>query len=336
MGDQHSVGTRLTEGWDCPSGSIDLSVVIPVFNEEENLPELYGRLTKALDAVGASYELIFVDDGCVDGSLERLRQISACDPRVRAVRFARNFGQHVALSAGIERSQGEIVVLMDADLQSDPEDIPRFIAKIREGCDMVAGWRANRSELGLVRRVGSALMNMILNLATGVCLHDHGCGFRAMTRRVAQWVNRSGDLRRFLALLLVTSARAVGEVPIANHPRRRGRSKYSLFKLFALTFELLIALSGRSFRLVGWGGILATLVGCVAALGYLLGRFVLGMGPNYLLLMTIVLLICGGLQGSILGLLGEYVIRGYHTAQGVPFYLVEEEIGGKGTTVRSP
>ncbi|MDE2058810.1 MAG: glycosyltransferase family 2 protein [candidate division NC10 bacterium] len=308
--------------------AIALSVVVPVFNEEANLSELYERLTKTLDGLGSSYEIIFVDDGCTDGSSQRLRELAAGDPRVRAVRFVRNFGQHAALSAGIERSRGDIVILMDADLQSDPEEVPRFISKIGEGCDLVTGWRADRQDLGIARRIGSAVMNKLVSLSTGATLHDHGCGFRAMTRRVAQEINRSGDLRRFLAVRLVTAAHAVGEVPIANHARRRGQSKYTPFRLLALTFELLLVVSAGSFRIIGCAGILGALVGGLVACGALLGRLAFGMVVGPFVLVAILFLVLGGVQFTILGLLGEFVVRGYHAAQALPFYVVEEEIGG--------
>lgn len=317
------------------AGAMALSVVIPVFNEEGNLPELYERLTKTLDGLGSPYEIIFVDDGSQDAGFRRLREVAATDQRIRVLRLAKNFGQHVALSAGIERSRGDTVILMDADLQTEPEEIPRFVAKIHEGCDMVTGWRAGRPEIGITRRAGSAVMNWMVSLATGVRLHDHGCGFRAMTRRVAQEINRSGDLRRFLAVLLVTAARAHGEVPIANRLRRRGQSKYTLFRLLALTFELLLAVSAGSFRVIGSAGILGTLVGCLVALGALLGRFAFGMAVNSLVAVAILLLVLGGVQFTILGLLGEFVVRGYRAAQALPFYVIEEEIGGGGAQAGS-
>lgn len=316
-------------GSESAAGATALSVVIPVFNEEGNLPELYERLTKTLDGLGSSYEIIFVDDGCQDASFQRLKEVAASDRGVLVLKFSRNFGQHVALSAGIERSRGNIVILMDADLQSDPEEIPRFVSKIHEGCDLVTGWRAGRPELGMTRRAGSAVMNRMISVSTGVFLHDHGCGFRAMTRRVAQEINQSGDLRRFLAVRLVTAARSVGEVPIANHLRRRGHSTYTFSRLIALAFELLMAVSVRSFRVIGCMGVAGALAGLLMAFGYLLGRVAFGMASSGWILAAIMLLIGGGIQLTTLGLIGEYAVRGYHAAQALPFYVIEEEIGGE-------
>jgi glycosyltransferase involved in cell wall biosynthesis len=310
-------------------GRVELSVIVPIFNEVENLPELYDRLVKTLDGTDLrSFELIFVDDGSTDGSFDRLRDLSAVDARVRIIKFVRNFGQHAALSAGMERSLGDIVIFMDADLQNAPEDIPRFIAKIREGYDLVSGWRMTRQKLGLMRWLGSTIVNHVMTYSTGVFLHDHGCGYKAVTRRVAGEASRYGHMRRFLVPLLLTLARSVGEVPIHDAERQQGRSKYNFFHLFSMTFDFLTAFSMRPFRVVGLGGIFATVSGFLGSCAYLIGRFVFGMPASNHLLASIILVAFAGIQFTILGLLGEYLIRAYHAAQNLPLYTVEEEIGG--------
>jgi glycosyltransferase involved in cell wall biosynthesis len=311
------------------NGRLELSVVVPVFNEVESLPELYDRLVKTLDNAGLqSYELIFVDDGSTDGSFARLRELTTVDARVRVIKFVRNFGQHAALSAGIECSTGEIVIFMDADLQNAPEDIPRFIAKMREGFDLVSGWRMSRQKVGLTRWLGSFVVNHVMTYSTGVFLHDHGCGYKAITRRVAQEASRYGHLRRFLVPLLLTLARSVGEVTIADHERRQGRSKYNFLHLFAMTFDFLTAFSMRPFRLVGLGGMLGVVIGFLAGVGYSLGRLFLAMPASNHLLAAIILLSFAGMQFTILGLLGEYLVRAYHEAQNLPLYTIEEDLGG--------
>jgi glycosyltransferase involved in cell wall biosynthesis len=314
---------------DFPVNSrIELSVVMPVFNEVENLPGLYDRLVKTLEnAKLRSFELIFIDDGSIDGSFERLQELSTVDARVRVIKFVRNFGQHAALSAGMERSEGEVVVFMDADLQNAPEDIPRFLAKIREGYDLVSGWRANRQKLGLTRWLGSLIVNQVMTYSTGVFLHDHGCGYKAVTRRVAREASRYGHLRRFLIPLLLTLARSVGEVAIDDHERHQGRSKYNFFHLFAMTFDFLTAFSMRPFRIVGLGGILGIFIGFLAGGVYAIGRLFFAMPANNHLLAAIILLAFAGMQFTILGLLGEYLVRAYHAAQNLPLYTVEEETG---------
>jgi glycosyltransferase involved in cell wall biosynthesis len=310
------------------AGEIALSVVVPIFNEEENISELYEGLTRALGKLGASYELIIVDDGSTDGSFDRSRRFAERDPRVRVLRFARNCGQHVALAAGIERAGGNIVILMDADLQNDPEDIQFFVAKIQEGADLVSGWRTDRQGPGIARRVGSVIVDGLITVSTGVALRDHNCGFKAMTRRVAVEISRYGHLRRFLPLLLLTLARSVAEVPVADHPRRHGRSKYNITQLLGLTLEFVIAFSTRPFRIIGSGGVLAVLAGLAAAVTYLAGRLAFGLPPSDRILAAVVFLTFGGLQFTILGLLGEYTVRAYHAAQALPLYVIEDEIGG--------
>jgi hypothetical protein len=216
---------------------------------------------------------------------------------------------------------------MDADLQNAPEDIPRFIAKVREGFELVSGWRMSRQPVGLARRLGSWVVNQVMTYSTGVFLHDHGCGFKAMTRRVAQEASRYGHLRRFLVPLLLTLARSVGEVTIADHARRQGRSKYNFLHLSAVTFDFLTAFSMRPFRIVGLSGILGSCVGFLAGGVYIIGRLFLAMPANNHFLAAIMLLGFAGMQFTILGLLGEYLVRAYHAAQDLPLYIVEEELG---------
>jgi glycosyltransferase involved in cell wall biosynthesis len=312
---------------DPGSGEIAISVVIPIFNEAENISDLYDGLTRTFSKLGVAYELIVVDDGSTDGSFARARRLTEHDPRVRLLKFARNFGQHVALSAGIERSRGEIVILMDADLQNDPEDIPKFVAKIQEGYDLVSGWRTDRRGLGIARRLGSIVIDRLISASTGAALRDHNCGFKAMSRRVAVESSRYGHLRSFLPLLLLTLARSIAEVPVANHPRRHGQSKYTVTHLLALTLEFVIAFSTRPFRLIGLGGALAAGIGVAASVGYLAGRL-FGMPASDRILVAVVLLTFAGLQFTILGLLGEYAVRAYHAAQVLPFFVVEDEVGG--------
>jgi glycosyltransferase involved in cell wall biosynthesis len=312
-------------------GSVEVSVVVPVFNEAENLAELYDRLVKTLDGLApGAFELIFVDDGSTDGSFARLRELASGDARVRAVKFVRNFGQHAALSAGMERSRGDVVVFMDADLQNAPEDLPRFVAKIREGYDLVSGWRVARQQRGVARWLGSWVVNRVMTATTGVFLHDHGCGYKAITRRVAREASRYGQLRRFLVPLLLTLAGSVGEVPIAEGERQRGRSKYRFLHLVALTFDFLTAFSMRPFRVVGLGGMVSVSLGVLGTLAYLIARLSGLLPANDRALVAIVLLIFAGLQFTILGLLGEYLVRAYHAAQNLPLYSVAEEIGGCG------
>lgn len=302
------------------------SVIIPVLNEAECLPELTNRLLKTLDGSSEGGEVIFVDDGSTDGGPAFLRGVIARDPRVRMVRLLGHFGQHAALSAGIEESRGAIVVLLDADLQSDPEALPAFLAKVREGYDLVSGWRTTRTEVGVGRRLASAILTRLINRSTGVVLHDHGCGFKAMTRELAERTTRYGQMRRFLPALLARLARTVAEVPVTNQRRSRGPSRYSLFQLVGLTLEFLIEFSVRPFQVVGAVGVTALGLGLVGGAGYGVGRL-LGMAAMDRLLVSMVLLVFSGFQITLLGLLGEYLIRAYHAAQRLPLFEVAEVVG---------
>lgn len=305
------------------------SVIIPVLNEEESLPELTDRLLKTLDGLGEPSEVIFVDDGSTDGGPDFLRGVIAREPRVRMIRLLGHFGQHAALSAGIEGSRGEIVVFLDADLQSAPEALPAFLAKVREGYDLVSGWRTTRAEVGLTRRLASAALTRLINRSTGVTLHDHGCGFKAMTRRLAQRTSQYGQMRRFLPALLARLARSVAEVPVTNQPRAGGRSRYSLLQLMGLTLEFLIEFSVRPFQVVGTLGVAVLALGIAGGVGYAVGRL-LGMPAMDRLLAFMVLLVFSGFQITLLGLLGEYLIRTYHAGQGLPLFVIDEVVNHPG------
>ncbi len=301
------------------------SVIIPVLNEEECLPELADRLMKTLDGIGEPSEVIFVDDGSTDGGPDFLRGVIAREPRVSMIRLLGHFGQHAALWAGIERSRGEIVVVMDADLQTDPEAIPAFLAKVREGYDLVSGWRTSRMELGLTRRLASSILTRMINRKCGKRFHDHNCGFKAMTRQLARQGQEYGQMRRFLPALLARLARSVAEIPVSNHQSRRGGSRYSFAQLAALALEFLIEFSVRPFLAVGAFGLGALAIGIAGSGAYLFGRL-LGMPAMERLLALLVLLSFLGLQFTVLGLLGEYIIRTYRAAQRIPLYVIGEVV----------
>ncbi len=301
------------------------SVIIPILNEEECLPELTDRLLKILDGSGELYEVIFVDDGSTDGGPDFLRGVIAREPRVCLIRLLGHFGQHAAISAGIDRSRGEIVVLMDADLQSDPEALPDFLAKVREGYDLVSGWRTSREDLGLARRIASAFLTRMINRATGKAFHDHNCGFKAMTRELAKRTQEYGQMRRFLPALLARLARSVAEIPVTNRQRRQGGSRYSFMQLVMLVLEFLIEFSVRPFLAVGAIGLGALAVGMVGGGAYLVGRL-FGMPAMDRLLALLLLLSFLGLQFTVLGLLGEYIIRTYHATQRIPLYVIGEVV----------
>ena len=299
----------------------ELSVVVPVFNESDNLAELYAQLTKALQ--GFHYELLFVDDGSVDGSYEILANLHASDHRVKVVRLAGNFGQHAALSAGIERAKGQMIVSLDADLQCDPHDIPKLLAKIEEGHDVVSGWRYGRQD-PLSRRLPSYIVNKTIGMVTGVRLHDYGCPLKAITAEVARELKYYGEMRRFLGALVVQLGRSVDEVQVSHRPRMTGKSRYSGLQLIGHYLDFVVSFSTRSFQIIGVVGSLLTLLGLIGGILYFPLRFLADLPLGGRFQIVVFLAVFFGLQFAILGLLGEFTARIYRLVQGRPFFAIRE------------
>ncbi len=303
----------------------DLSVIVPVFNEAESLEPLYGELTAALDG-GNPYELVFVDDGSRDGSFVSLARLHGKDPRVRVVRLARNFGQQVALAAGIEHAKGRVLVSFDADLQFDPRDIPRLVAKVEEGYDVVSGRRTGRGDGLLSRRLPSALVNWTMARLTGTRLRDATSPFKAVRREVVEDLGHYGEMRRFLGALALKVGRRIAEVPVAHRPRRSGQSKYSPLDLVAGYLDFITAFWPRAFQMVGLVGIGSMLLSACGVVLYVPLRAVFEIPLMLRAQMQVVVLLLGafGLQCVILGLLGEFITRIYRLVQDRPLYVVKE------------
>jgi len=313
---------------------MDLSVVIPVYNEEENLPMLCQQVQEALSPLGRVYEIIVVDDGSSDGSFEVLARLHRQDPRLKVIHFRRNFGQTAALAAGFAYASGEIIVSLDGDLQNDPADIPHLIAKLEEGYDLVSGWRVNRQDPFLLRRFPSQIANRIISLTTKVKLHDYGCTLKALRKEVAKGLMLYGEMHRFIPVLAGDLGAAITEIPVNHRPRQRGRSKYGLTRTLWVILDLLTVkfLSGYATRpghLFGLLGLLAMLVGGIIT-GYLgIQRlfFHVELAGRPILLLGILLVIIGG-QFITMGLLGEMLVRTYHESQGKPIYVIKEILEG--------
>jgi len=309
---------------------MDLSIVIPLYNEEENIKPLYERLKATLEEVGREYEIIIVDDGSTDGSFEVLRRLHQGDKRLKVIRFRRNFGQTAAFAAGFDRSQGQVVITMDADLQNDPADIPLLLEKIEEGYDVVSGWRLHRKDPFLTRRLPSMIANWLISQVTGVHLHDYGCSLKAYRREVVKNVQLYGELHRFIPAIANWMGVSVAEVPVRHYPRRFGRSKYGLSRtskviLDLLTVRFLLSYSTRPIHIFGGVGLISLVVG-IGLGGYLtFVKFALGqdIGTRPLLLLAILLMVLG-VQLISIGLLGELVVRTYYEALGKPIYAVRE------------
>jgi glycosyltransferase involved in cell wall biosynthesis len=306
-----------------------ISVVIPLLNEAGNVDELHRELKSALDALGRSYELILVDDGSTDGTLDRLLAIEARDRRVRVLRLRRNFGQTAAFSAGFDHARGDVVITADGDLQNDPADIPRLLAKLDEGFDMVCGWRRERRD-PLSRRLPSSMANRIISWATGVHLHDYGCSLKAIRAEVVHGLRLYGEMHRFIPAVASWMGVALAEIPVNHRPRTRGRSKYGFGRTLRVladlfTVKFLLAYGTRPahfFGLVGFGtGTVGAAV--LAYLAYV--KFVDGesIGGRPLLLVGFGFVI-SGLIFVMNGLLAELLVRIYHESQGKPTYVVKE------------
>lgn len=308
----------------------EISVVIPLYNEEESIPELYRSLTEVMESLGRPYEIVIVDDGSTDGSFPLLRRLAAEDERLKVVRLRRNFGQTAAFAAGFDHARGDIIVTMDADLQNDPRDIPKLLAKIEEGYDIVSGWRVNRQDRFLDRKLPSMIANRLISNVTDVRLHDYGCSLKAYRREVIREVRLYGELHRFIPALASQVGGAVAEVPVNHRPRRYGRSKYGLSRTIRVILDLITvwflgSYSTRPLHVFGTLGLGAFGLGILFGL-YLTGVKFLGhqdIGTRPLLLLS-VLLVVVGIQLITMGLLGEMIIRTYHESQGKPIYVVRE------------
>jgi glycosyltransferase involved in cell wall biosynthesis len=312
---------------------LDISVVVPVLNEEENLPILHQQLCQVLAGSGFQYEIIIVDDGSTDGSFQMLRQLQAGDPCLRIVRFRRNYGQTAAFAAGFDRARGDIVITMDADLQNDPEDIPALVEKMAEGYDVVSGWRVDRKDRFLDRRLPSILANRLIGWTTGVRIHDYGCSLKAYRREVLDDVQLYGELHRFIPALAHAAGARVTEIPVRHHPRRFGRAKYGLSRtlkvvLDVLAVRFLTSFSTRPIHIFGVFGFLSTAIGSALLLYLGIVRLILRqpIGDRPLTLLAILLTMLG-VQLVTTGLLAEMVTRTYYESQGKPIYTVREELG---------
>ncbi|MCZ7567187.1 MAG: glycosyltransferase family 2 protein [Ardenticatenaceae bacterium] len=318
------------------SGRIDISVVIPLLNEEESITRLYETLTQVLEAFGRPYEIVIVDDGSTDGSFALLRQLAREDQRLTIVRLRRNFGQTAAFAAGFTQARGDVIVTMDADLQNDPRDIPRLMAKVDDGYDIVSGWRKNRQDRLLDRKVPSWIANRLISNVTDVRLHDYGCSLKAYRREVLQHVRLYGDLHRFIPALASQVGGAVAEVPVNHHARQYGRSKYGLSRTIRVVLDLitvwfLASYATRPLHIFGTMGLLSAGAGVLTGLYLTFVKFLLsqdiGSRP---LLMLAVLLVVVGVQLITMGLLGEMIIRTYHESQNKPIYYIRETVNGGG------
>jgi glycosyltransferase involved in cell wall biosynthesis len=309
-----------------------LSIVVPILNEEESIPPLYARLTEALQELDKPYEIIAVDDGSRDRSYARLRELADQDPRLRVVRFRRNFGQTAAFAAGFERARGEVIVTIDADLQNDPADIGKLLEKIDEGYDVVSGWRERRQDAFWSRRLPSIVANSLISRVTGVHLHDYGCSLKAYRREIVQDIHLYGELHRFIPAVASWQGVAVTELPVTHHARKFGRSKYGMGRIWRvildlLTVRFLLSYATRPMQVFGKMGLISVGIGMLLGLYLSYVRLAEGQGIGQRpMLLLAILLVVVGVQLLCMGLLSELVTRVYYEVGDRPIYVVREEL----------
>lgn len=309
---------------------MDVSIVVPVFNEVENVPFLYRALSAAMDQTGYSWEVVFVDDGSTDGTASVLRALHARETAVRVVELRRNFGQTAAMAAGFDHACGKIIITMDGDLQNDPNDIPRLIDRLDQGYDVVSGWRVNRQDGFWLRRLPSQVANRLISRTTGTHLHDYGCTLKAYRRQVINELRLYGEMHRFIPALLGGNGARVAELPVAHHARRYGRSKYGISRTIRVVLDLLLVKFSLSFltkplQIFGLVGLLTFLPGMAICIYLVFARILLaqGLADRPLFLLGILLAVLGA-QFVSLGILAEIQIRTYHESSNRPIYFVRE------------
>ncbi len=307
-----------------------LTIVVPVYNEAPNADALVTELRATADRMSQPTEIVLVDDGSSDDTYARLVAAAGDDPRIHLIRLMRNFGQTAALAAGIDHASGEIIVTMDGDLQNDPADIPRLLATLDAGYDVVTGWRRDRQDAFLSRRLPSVIANGIIAATTNVAIHDHGCGLKAFRADVAKSLKLYGEMHRFITAIAGDLGAAVTEIPVNHRPRLRGQSKYGISRtvrvvLDLLTIKFLSGFATRPIHVFGTFGLITMLTGLLITglLGLQKIFFGVELAGRPLLLLG-VLMVLGGVQLVTLGLLGEMLARTYHESQGKPIYRVRE------------
>jgi len=311
----------------------EISVFLPVYNEEPNLRILHAKLDEALAKLARSAEIVYVDDGSTDGSMTILRELANTDPRVRVVALRRNYGQTAAMAAGIDSARGRVLIPMDADLQNDPADIVRLLEKLDEGYDVVSGWRQNRQDKLITRKLPSMIANRLISWIGGVPLHDYGCSLKAYRRESLQDVRLYGEMHRFIPIYASWAGARVSEIPVKHHPRTMGKSKYGLSRTLKVVFDLMTIKFMASYQtkpiyVFGSFGTLAFAISLLAGLyAVFLKLFHKADFVQTPLPILTIVKFAVGIQFLLMGLLAEMLVRTYHESQAKPIYAVRERLG---------
>ena len=310
--------------------TLELSVILPVYNEEENIVELHQEIAAVLDNIKGNSEVVYVDDGSSDDTLKKLKELHQSDDRVVVVEFRRNFGQTAAMAAGFAYARGEIVVSMDADRQNDPADIPKLIDKMNQGYDLVSGWRFDRKDGYWLRLLPSKMANRLISWATDVKLHDYGCSLKAFRYEVVKNLSLYGEMHRFIPALASAYGVKIAEVKVNHRPRVAGVSKYGISRTFRvildlITVKFLLRFSSKPLQFFGPIGLISGVIGFLISLYLTVDKliFQIPMSDRPLLFLGI-LLIFIGLQFITVGLIGELMTRTYHESQDKPIYTIRE------------
>lgn len=312
----------------------EISLFLPVYNEEQNIKEMHSRISNSLEAVNRLAEVIYVDDGSSDGSLEALREVAASDNRVNVIALRRNYGQTAAMSAGIDAARGQILIPMDADLQNDPADISKLLDKLDEGYDVVSGWRIDRQDKLFTRKIPSWIANRVISAIGGVHLHDYGCSLKAYRREVLKDVRLYGEMHRFIPIYAAWAGARVTEIPVNHLPRVHGKSKYGISRTVKVIFDLitikfLASYQTKPLYVFGSFGLLAFLLSFAATIWAVVLKY--GYDVSFILTplpVIAVVMLAISIQFFLMGLLAELLVRTYHESQDKAIYSVRETIQG--------
>jgi len=306
----------------------EISVTIPIYNEQDNIEPLYARVSEAMNALGRPWELLLVNDGSRDQSEARLDAIAASDSRVRVIHLSRNFGQTAAFMAGLDHAAGDIIVPMDGDLQNDPKDIVRILAKLEEGFDVVSGWRKDRKDAAFRRNLPSRLANGLISRVSGVHLHDYGCSLKAYRRSVLEGVKLYGEMHRFVPIFAAWNGARVTELEVTHHPRIHGESKYGLERVVKVVLDLMVVKflfksSGKPIYIFGGFGLISILISAIAVVWAVGLKLFAGVSFIQTPLPVLgIILFALGVMSILMGLLAEMLNRTYHESQSKPVYRI--------------